>query len=112
MTDLGYRIIAVSPDPLDKARETAAGKDLEYTLLSDPELLAARAYGVAYRTNDKQKSTTKKYAGEEMDFLLVPSVFIIGTDGVIRFTYVNPNHRVTIHGAVLLAAAKASLDQP
>lgn len=64
---------------------------------------------MAYRTDDKAKATTKRLTGEAMNVLPVPSVFVIGTDGVIRFTYVNPDHRVRIDGGVLLAAARASL---
>lgn len=45
-----------------------------------------------------------------MKVLPVPSVFIIGTDRVIRFTYVNPNYRIRMNGDVLLAAAKAALE--
>jgi hypothetical protein len=36
-------------------------------------------------------------------------VFIVGTDGKIRFAYVNPDFKVRLDGEVLLAAAKAAV---
>ena len=38
--------------------------------------------------------------------LPVPTVFVVGTDGVVRFRYVNPIHRVRLDVDGLLAAAK------
>ncbi|MGH2569205.1 MAG: hypothetical protein ACRDGA_12785, partial [Bacteroidota bacterium] len=49
-------------------------------------------------------------SGESHHLLPVPAVFIVGTDGVIRFSYVNPNYRVRIDPDVLLAAAKAAFE--
>ncbi|MGA9575264.1 MAG: hypothetical protein WBS20_15095, partial [Lysobacterales bacterium] len=49
----------------------------------------------------------EKASGENHHVLPAPATFIIGTDGVINFAYINPNYKVRLHPDVLLAAAKA-----
>ncbi len=41
--------------------------------------------------------------------LPVPAVFLVNTDGIIQFQYVNPNYTVRLKKEVILAAAKAFL---
>lgn len=41
--------------------------------------------------------------------LPVPAVFLVNTDGIIQFQYVNPNYNVRLKKEVILAAAKAFL---
>ena len=37
----------------------------------------------------------------------VPGIFLVGTDGKIRFSYVNPDYRIRLDADVLLAAMEA-----
>jgi peroxiredoxin len=46
-------------------------------------------------------------SGESHNILPVPAVFILQSDGTIRFEYVNPNFTERLNRDVLLAAAKA-----
>ena len=64
-----------------------------FQLLSDPDLRAAHAYGVAYRQEGKSG-------------LPVPAVFIVDTDRHVQFEYVNPRYQVRLGRDVLLAAAR------
>jgi hypothetical protein len=43
--------------------------------------------------------------------LPAPSTFIIGTDGIINFQYTNPDYKVRLHPDVLLAAARAYVNE-
>jgi peroxiredoxin len=117
LVELGYQMIAVSPDRPEVVKNIQERTDVEYTLLSDSKLQVARAFGVAYQVDDETFSTLMSYdldieaaSGETHHWLPVPSVFILGTDRKIRFEYVNPEYKVRIDGDVLLAAAAASLD--
>lgn len=113
---LGYRTIAISPDRPEELAATAKKQDLAYTLLSDSKLEAARAYGIAFQVDE---GTLKKYgeygidlrksSGEAHDWLPVPTVFLIGKDGTVKFVYSNPDYKVRLKAPVLLAAAKAAL---
>lgn len=114
LTQLGYQIVVISPDRPEKVREFSAKGDYAYTLLSDSDLVAARALGVAFRVSDKTFEALKSHnldiedaSGKKHHLLPVPSVFIVDKEGVILFEYVNPDYRVRIDPATLLAAAKA-----
>lgn len=116
LRELGYQIVAVSPDKPEKLNETAAKHKLTYTLLSDSKMDASKAFGIAFKVDDATLEKYKSYkidlseaSGEPHHLLPVPSVFILGTDGKIRFTYVNPDYKVRLDGDVLLAAAKANI---
>lgn len=79
-------------------------------------MTAAMQFGLAWQAPE---SLVEKYltydidlegaSGQDHHILPVPAVFIVGTDGVVRFQYVNPNHRVRLDAEVLLAAAKSQM---
>ncbi len=113
---MGFELILISPDRPAKLRETLAKHKIQGRLLSDSQMLAAQAFGVAYRVDDDTLSALKKYgvdleeaSGENHHQLPVPAVFIAGTDGVIQFTYANPDYTVRLKPELLLAAAKSAL---
>ncbi len=98
LTRMGYRILAISPDAPEKEQQSIDKYGLSYRLLSDTDLTAARAFGIEFQKEGKRP-------------LPVPAVFIVGTDGVIQFQYINPKYAVRLDADVLLAAAKAALKQ-
>jgi peroxiredoxin len=116
LRDLGFDIWFVSIDRPDVLRPSLGEPDIGYTLLSDSGLDATRAFGIAFRVDDK---TNARYLGNGIDLeaisgethhaLPVPSTFMIGTDGRINFAYSNPVYTVRLHPDVLLAAANAYL---
>lgn len=116
LVELGYQIIAISADRPEKLAESIKRHKLNYRLLSDSKMTAARAFGIAYEVDDKTIERYKRFnidleeaSGETHHLLPVPSVFIVSTDGVIRFQYVNPNYKIRLDPEVLYAAAKAAL---
>ena len=115
LTALGYQIVVISPDRPEKIQEFTAKNEYDYTLLSDSDLKAASALGVAFRVSDKMFEALQSYnldiedaSGKTHHLLPVPSVFIVDTEGVILFEYVNPDYRVRIDSKTLLAAAEAA----
>ena len=117
LVEMGWQIIAVSPDRPAKIKGALEEQGFKYRLVSDSEMAAAKAMGVAFRLDDAMVKMYKgKYgidvegdSGQTHHLLPVPAVFLIGTDGVIKFSYVNPDYKVRIDSAVLLAAAEAAL---
>lgn len=114
--ELGYQIIAISPDRPQKIQEMLAKTDYGYTLLSDSDLTAARAFGLAFKVSDDDVAMLRTYeidiedaSGKKHHLLPVPAVYIIGKQGKIEFNYVNPVYSVRIQPSVVLAAAKAAL---
>jgi peroxiredoxin len=50
-TARAIRVVAISVDPVDKSQGFARDLGLSFALLSDPEMKAIRAYGVADESN-------------------------------------------------------------
>jgi len=119
LVKLGYQTLAISPDRPEELAKTMKKHALPYSLLSDSKFAAAGAFGIAYQVDDQMLKKYVQYgvdlrkaSGEEHDWLPVPSVFLIGADGAVKFVYANPDYRVRLKGKVLLAAAEAALEAP
>lgn len=116
---LGYQLLAVSPELPDTLLAMQKERSLDYQLMSDYRLDVAKAFGIAFRVDpayakmaaEKVNAKMQKYAGETLFTLPVPAVFVLDTDGVVRFQYVNPNYRVRLHPELLLTAAKVALEK-
>jgi peroxiredoxin len=109
---MGYSVLFLSTDRPELLYSSLKEK-VNYHILSDSSLDAARAFGVAYRVDAE---TLKKMQGFGVDLettqgnanheLPVPSVFIVDRSGVVRFRYFNPDYRVRLDAASVLSAAQ------
>lgn len=113
---LGFQIIAISPDIPGELSKTIEKAELEYTLLSDSSMEMAKSFGIAFKVDDgilKKYSTyginLEAASGKTHHLLPVPAVFIVGTDGKIGFSYVNPDYKVRLSAQMILEAAKFTL---
>lgn len=111
LVDMGYQILAVSMDRPAKLRESLQEHQLDYTLLSDSAAAAATAFGLAFRATSSNTQRLEAFSGEDHHILPVPAAFIVGTDGVIKFEYINPNYKVRVKSEIILAAARAELQK-
>jgi peroxiredoxin len=116
LREMGYRIMAISPDLPANLKTSVEKGELTYTLLSDSTMAAAKAFGLAFTVDDATLAKYEEYginletaSGEKHHMLPVPAVFLIGQDGIIDFVYANPDYKTRIDSEVLLAAAKAAL---
>lgn len=117
LRELGYQLIAISPDKPEKIMESMEMWRMKYLLLSDSSMNAALALGIAYRVSS---ATVAKYSGTRMNLdlnsgqehhlLPVPAVFIIGKDGNIKFEYINPDYKVRIEPDELLRVARSLVE--
>lgn len=116
LLSLGFQILAVSPDSAAGLRQMTEKNHLNYRLLSDRGMLASTAYGVAFRLSPEIEKSYRNYGvelapipGSEGYWLPVPAVFLVGRDGIIKFVYSNPDYKVRLAAADLLAAAQAAM---
>lgn len=116
--EIGYQILAVSPDRPEKLKATLSEKELGYTLLSDSPMTATKAFGIAFKvdqeTVDRYKSIGLDLEGDsgyDHHLLPAPAVYILNTGGEVKFNYVNPNYKERINGEVLLTAAKVYYEE-
>lgn len=113
LLSLGFRIVAISPDTPETLRAGLEGKPLHFTLLSDSSMETAQAFGIAYQVDEAMLKKLESYeidieaaSGTTHHLLPVPSVFLVGTDGVIDFVYANPDYTTRLDPDVLLAEAR------
>ena len=111
---LGYRIVAISPDP-PETLAASVDDGARYTLLSDPKLEAVRAFGLAYGVPRAslvpsaelgRLASTAVDASTDVVALPVPGVFVVTDTGRVVHQYVNIETRVPLSGEVLLTAAR------
>ncbi|MCX6219183.1 peroxiredoxin-like family protein [Spirosoma sp.] len=111
LAKMGYQLIAVSTDSPASLQSTLDKTELTYTLLSDADVTAAKAFGIAFKAPVSYSSTLEKGSGgKNVEKLLpVPAVFLLNQQGVIKFEYINPNFKERMSAKLLKAAAEASL---
>lgn len=100
-----------------KPETKLAIEGLDYFLLSDSDLGVARAFGVAYVLADDVLTRYRArehwdLAGSSIDkhdALPLPSIFLVDTDGVVAFSFYDPNPRVRMPAESLLEAVKEAI---
>lgn len=92
---LGVRVIGVSPDSSARHQGFAKKYGLAFSLLSDPDKAAAKAYGVW----GKKQNYGREYMG------IVRSTFLVDANGVVRKTW--RGVKVPGHVESVLEAARA-----
>lgn len=106
--DLGYQIIAISPDDYRNLQTTESKDSIKYTLLSDPDTKFIQQMGIGFKTPLMLKGfiATKGQKGKTSEIMPVPTVMIVDEKGKILFEYINPNYKERISGEMLLAVLK------
>jgi peroxiredoxin len=112
---MGYEVLFLSTDRPEILYSSLNVK-VDYHLLSDTGMNAARAFGIAFRLPDETEQAMKSRGtdleqtqGTANQELPVPSVFIIDRSGVVRYRHYNPDYKVRLSGAEVLAAATNAL---
>ena len=115
---LGVDVLFLSgdrPELLYKSLSRETQEDianLDYQILSDADAQAAIAFGIAFkaskRTIDRRNEKGQDIVDSSMlkhGVLPVPSVFAIDRNGVIAFSYSNPDYKVRLPADELLQVA-------
>jgi len=101
--EMGYQIVAVSPDSPENLGKTMDKDEINYTLLSDSRGELIKAMGIAYQATFLYESIRSKGAtGEKLDLLPVPSLFVLDQNGVIQYEHVDPDYKVRMSGEELM----------
>jgi len=105
--DLGYQIIAVSPDTPENLKITAEKDKVKYTLLSDSKGDLIKAMGIIFEAPENYKEVINVHSnGMNTSFLPVPSVFVVNTDSAILFEYISPDFKHRISSELLISVLK------
>ncbi|MRX41924.1 redoxin domain-containing protein [Flavobacterium sp. LC2016-23] len=105
--DMGYQIIAVSPDSPENLKVTEEEDKLKYTLVSDSKGELIKAMGIAFEAPENRKSVIYiKSNGINTNFLPVPSVFVVNRESTILFEYVSPDYKHRLKTEILIPVLK------
>ena len=116
MVNLGYQIVAISPESPERLQEQEFDTKFAVQLLSDNGLEATKAFGIGFFLPEEIAARSSKIGadatledGSKRRVLPAPAVFIADKDGLIKFNYVNPDYKVRISSELLFQAARLSL---
>lgn len=112
LREAGWQIIALSPDSPAKLREALEESEFPYQLISDNEVNAAKAFGLAFTVDDKGFDLLKGFgidleaaSGRYHRMLPVPGVFLVDETGTISFAHHDPDYKKRLSTEELLDAA-------
>lgn len=113
----GCQIVAVSPDTTEGLAKTAEKNRVAYRLLSDRDLEAATALGLAFRVPE---ATAKNYTDKGVPLapipgggggfaLPVPAALVVDGEGTVRFVHADADIKQRLAPDAVLAAVRAAL---
>ncbi|MEZ9539668.1 peroxiredoxin-like family protein [Shewanella sp. 10N.286.51.B8] len=117
LIEMGFQLVGISPDSPAKLKASMNDNKLDYLLLSDENMTASQAFGIAFYTSEKVTSMYRAKlsventlwttpAGEQRLVLPVPAVYLADKNGLVHFQYINPNYKVRPAPELILTAAK------
>ena len=96
---LGASLVSISPQTAPNRRKSERENALSFPILSDHGNAVANAFGLRFRLPDELIAVYKGFGndltignGEDSWTLPMPARYIIGTDGVIAYSEVNPDY--------------------
>lgn len=98
---LGAQLIAISPEVPDGSLTESEISKMDFTVLSDQDAQVASQYGVAWEVPEflmehmrvDRGLDLKKINNGNASVLPIPATFILGTDGTVKWNYVNADYR-------------------
>ncbi|XZE20728.1 redoxin domain-containing protein [Pirellulaceae bacterium SH449] len=109
--EIGAELIGVSPDSVENSKSNHEKNSVPFPLYSDAQVVASRAFGLAFRVDDQ---TFTKYKGFGIDLesasgyqhhaLPIPAVYVINQEGKIVFAHSDPDYRQRLESRKILAA--------
>ena len=113
ITKLGAKIVAISPDSVENTKGNTDKLKIPFPLLSDSELVATKACGLAFTVD---AATITKYKGFGIDLekasghdhhaLPVPAVFIVNKSGKVTFAHSDPDYKKRLDVETILTELK------
>lgn len=114
LNNSGVQLLAISMDQPAKLKATPDREKFHYRLLSDSDAAAVKAFGIAFKVDDKTVEKYKGYginleaaSGRDHHLLPHPAVFVATTNGVIRYAHVNHDYKVRLEPKRLLETVKS-----
>jgi peroxiredoxin len=99
ITSRGASLVAISPQTAPNSRKSQRDNKLGFPILSDVKSQMANAFGIRFALQDDLIDLYKSFKNDLPAFnddpswvLPMPSRYVIGTDGIIAYSEVNPDY--------------------
>ena len=97
--DLGAELVSISPQDQAYTTQTAKDLDLSYPVLADQGQTLARELGLVFSFNEPMKAAYRsfgvnlsEYNGDDSWTLPMPAAFILRSDGLIAYRFVDADY--------------------
>jgi peroxiredoxin len=99
ITARGASLVAISPQTAPNSRKSQRDNKLSFPILSDTKSEVANAFGIRFALQDYLIELYKSFKNDLPTFnndpswvLPMPARYVIGTDGIIAYSEVNPDY--------------------
>ena len=99
ITARGASLVAISPQTAPNSRKSQRDNKLGFPILSDTRSEVAEAFGIRFKLQDYLVELYKSFKNDLPTFnndpawvLPMPARYVIGTDGIIAYSEVNPDY--------------------
>jgi peroxiredoxin len=99
ITARGANLVAISPQTAPNSRKSQRDNKLGFPILSDVKSDVAEAFGIRFKLQDYLVELYKRFKNDLPTFnndpawvLPMPARYVIGTDGIIAYSEVNPDY--------------------
>lgn len=108
----GATLVAVSPNTPDTSLTTVEKHSLTFPVLSDHDNLVAKQFNLVYEMTAENIENYREKGrdipamnGTDKWELPIPATYVINSDRVIRYSFVDTNHRVRAEPSEVVAVA-------
>lgn len=114
----GAKLVALTPELPENAKETAKKNELSFLVLHDKENAVAHQYGIAFGLPTsiapiyRQRLKLNEVNGYDELELPLAATYIIDTKGVIRWAYLEADYKLRAEPEDIVAAVKALQTEP
>lgn len=95
----GGQLIAVSPEKPDESLNTQEKHNLEFNVLSDPNNLVAKQYGIVFKLDEEvadiyeKKFDLSHHNNSTAQELPLPATYVITQNGVVVYSFLDTDYR-------------------
>jgi peroxiredoxin len=112
--ELGATLVAISPEVPDGSLSKNEINEMDFIVLSDQDAKVASQYGVAWEVPEflmehmrvDRGLDLKKINNGNANVLPIPGTFILDTEGIVRWNYVNVDYRTRSEPDEIVEALK------
>ncbi|QDV25272.1 peroxiredoxin-like family protein [Aureliella helgolandensis] len=111
--DAGAKLIVLTPELPERAKETAEASGISIVALHDKDLALAKLYGIVFELPDviapMYQSRLPKYNGNDAMELPLSATYVINSSGKITYAFLDADYKKRAEPSDVIAAVKAAV---